>query len=316
MQPVNIQQTHHDISVARLSSYKAMFRGASDHELYGIYCWNEALSAALFRLISITEVVMRNRFHAALSQHFHSHLSVGGNHSNDWYNHASLSSKSRKKVESETHYWNKRTQQSRPKKNPPSANDVVSKMSFGFWQNLLDITDIPWGDLLPDIIPGHRYKNSRHWSVLRHQDAFYARLELVRRIRNRIAHFEPIWKQRDLLEERRVRQGSPRLQTEYHAPVTPEQAIQRLRLIHDRTVELLKWFSPDRSNDYKVSYVANHFDWLCSPEGLEAYRLMQPGISLSQSRFKREMNSLLRRKVKVSVNCKNQLVGTYYPIPV
>ena len=314
MQPANIQQTHIDISVARLSSYRSMFRGANDYELYGIYCWNEALSATLFRLISITEVVMRNRFHAVLSLHKHNHNSVGRNESNDWYEHIALSTKSAEKIRAETHYHHKRSRTWRPKRHQPSANDVVSRMTYGFWPKLLDVNVIPWGQLLPQIVPGHRYKDSKYWSVVKHQDAFYARLELVNRIRNRIAHFEPVWKQGKLYEERRERPGTPKLIVEYYAPSTPQDTIHRLRLIHERTTELLKWLSPDRCSDYFNSYVESHFNWLCSIEGLTAYMQQQPSQNMTMSQFKREINSLLKRKVMVSVSRRNEPVGTYYPI--
>src|SRR5690606_34618547 len=234
--------------------YRTMFHGANHYELYGTYCWNEALSATLFRLISITEVVMRNRFHAVLSLHLHSHKSVGRNDSNDWYNHIALSSKSFEKIQAETHFYHTSSKTWRPKKRQPSANDVVSSMTYGFWPKLLDVNAVPWGQLLPQIVPGHRYPTSTYWSVVKHQDALYMRLDLVNRIRNRIAHFEPVWKQGDLYEERRERPGSPKPAIEYPAPSSPIEVISRLRLIHDRTTELLKWLSPNRHSDYMSSY--------------------------------------------------------------
>ncbi|WP_027851854.1 Abi family protein [Marinospirillum insulare] len=314
MQPNNIDQTHTDISVARLSSYRAMFRGANDHELYGIYCWNEALSATLFRLISITEVVMRNRFHVALSLHLYSHRSVGVKDSNDWYNQLALPPKSEQKVRKETHFRHRRSGQLRPKSPAPSPNDVVSRMTFGFWPKLLDVNGIPWGQLLPQIVPSHRYKDSRYWSVVKHQDALYARLDLVNRLRNRIAHFEPVWKQGDLYEERRGRSGSPKPSIELPAPSSPAEVIARLKLLHDRITELLKWLSPDRYSDYTASYVESHFNWICSAEGLAAYKQMQPGLNMPLARFKRELNSILARHAMVRVHRKNRPVGTYYPI--
>ncbi len=313
MQPNNIQQTHTDISVARLSSYRFMFHGADDHEIYGVYCWNEALSATLFRLISITEVVMRNRFHSALSLHLHNHRSVGRNDSNDWYNHVTLPSKSVQKLKKETHYRQRRTGNLIPKNPAPSSNDVVSRMTFGFWPKLLDAS-LPWGDLLPQIVPGHRYKTSSHWRVRRNQDALYARLDLVNKIRNRIAHFEPVWKQGDLYEERRQRPGSPMPVIEHSAPTTPAECIARLKLIHDRIAELLKWLSPDRHKDYMDNYVESHFTWICSQEGLNTYKQLKPGVALPLSKFKRDLNGLMKKRVMISVNRKNDQIGTYYPV--
>ncbi|HDO1318125.1 TPA: Abi family protein [Aeromonas veronii] len=313
MQPSNIQQTHIDISHARFTSYRNMFSRANDYELYGIYCWNEALSSALYHLISMTEVVMRNRFHSVLSLHLHCHQSIGWQDSNDWYNHINLPQKSVAKIQEVTHTRQRRTGRMILKNPAPSANDVVSRMTFGFWPKLLDVPQ-PWDQLIPMIVPGHRYPTQSHWSVLRNQDALYCRMDLVNKLRNRIAHFEPIWKQGDLLEERRPRQGSPAPQIIDPAPRTPAQVIARLRLLHNRTAEFLKWLSPHRYNDYLSGYVYSHFDWLCTEEGLTAYKSLQPRIEIPVSRLKREAHGLIRKKTMVSVIRKGAVIGTYYPI--
>jgi Abi-like protein. len=290
-----------------------MFSGANDFELYGAYCWNEALSATLFRLIAITEVVMRNRFHEALSRHLYNQNSVGYRDSNDWYNHVDLPHKSMQKIKNETHYRHRRSRQLLPKVPAPTANDVVSRMTFGFWPKLLE-GSMPWGQLLDHVLPGHRNANSGYWQVLARRDALYARLDMLNKIRNRVAHFEPVWKQGDLYEERRRRQGSPALSVEFQKPTTPEDAIERIKLIHDRTVELLKWLSPSRCRDYKESYVEKHFNWMCSVDGLNAYMQFKPRVILPLSRFKRDLNGLIRREQMVTVIRRQDQVGTYYPI--
>ena len=288
-----------------------MFQGADNHEIYGIYCWNEALSANLFRLVSIIEVVLRNRFHTTLSLHQNNLQPIGRNDSNDWYNHITLPSKSAVKIRNETHL---RRRGGMVERNPPpSPNDVVSRMTFGFWLKLLD-ANLPWEQLIPEIVPNHRYKTSVHWSTLRNQDALYSRIELVNKLRNRIAHFEPVWKQGNLKEERRPRQGAAAPRVEFNAPVSPSEAIQRLSLIHARSIELLKWLSQDRYNDYCSSYINSHFKWLCSQEGLDTYTQLRPGLSIPKSKFKREITSQLKLRNKISITCKGKAIGTYYPI--
>ena len=311
MQPHNIQQTHQDISLARLSSYQHFFQVTDPDEVYGIYCWNEAISGALFRLISITEVVMRNRFHHALSLYADQSFSpVGHTTSNDWYNHIPLSGKSQDKIRKETHVCRKGKWLAKHK--TPSANDVVSRMTFGFWPNLLD-SNVPWGPLLPQIVPGHRHKTESHWKVLKNQDALYARIELVNKLRNRIAHFEPVWKQGVLRQEKRQRQNQKPAVVQL-APMTPEQALARLSLLHDRTLELLKWFSPDRAKDYENSYVRSHFDWLCSTEGLRSYQSFTPGITLPAARFKRDINGLMKRHSMIRLEKNNRQSGVFYSV--
>lgn len=310
MQPIDIQQTCLDISHARLSSYKSFFGCDSVEEVYGIYCWNEAISGSLFRLISITEIVMRNRFHSALSQHAFNQQSIGSNTANDWYLHIPLEDKSLKKI---YHIRHRRVGKKKwVLKNPePTSNDVVSQLTFGFWNKLLNIS-LPWGSLISEIVPGHRHKTSLHWNKQNNQDKLYARIETVNDLRNRIAHFEPIWKQKDLKEERRQRQNKPNLSVVMPAPKNSLEALERLVLLHDRTVELLRWFSPSRAKDYQTSYVKSHFDWLCSKEGLDSYLNYQSNITLPSSIFKRELNKLTREKIMVNVTKNNKIKGVFY----
>jgi hypothetical protein len=311
LKPNDILQTTEDISVARLSSYHKFFGPLDSHQAYGVYCWNEALSATLFRLISITEIVLRNKFHIVLSSHSYSPLSIGRETANDWYNHIDLSGKSRSKVENVTHFRRKGKLQ--PKDPAPSSNDVVSQMSFGFWPNLLNTDSLPWSELIPKIIPNHRYPSANHWKKLKNQDALYARLDLVNKLRNRIAHFEPIWKQGVLREERRGRPNyKPKIVLP--APSTPNESIERLTLVHDRVLELLKWLSPERHKDYSSSYVHMHFKWLCCVEGLNSYKNLKPGKTLPLSKFKRELNSITRRQEMVRVKKSHALFGCYYPV--
>jgi len=259
---------------------------------------------------------MRNRFHAALSQHCHNNYHaqvVGRPEANDWYEHINLSPKSVQKIENITH---RRARRGRPavRKHPaPTSNDVVSQMTFGFWPSLLNNRALPWRDLLPDIVPGHRYKTASHWGRQRNQDALFARLDLVNQLRNRIAHFEPVWKQGNILEEKRERQNGPPRSILIPAPTTAADALAMLHERHNRTAEILSWFSPDRHKDYLHSYIYDHFRWLCSDEGLNAYQQMMPGLQMPLSRFKRELNSIVRRGDVVRVNNTGGRHGTYYP---
>lgn len=66
MQVQDYQYLKQDLSLPRLSSYQHFFKPESPIELYGHYCWNEAISAAFFRLIGIVEITLRNKLHSAL----------------------------------------------------------------------------------------------------------------------------------------------------------------------------------------------------------------------------------------------------------
>lgn len=308
MQPTNIQKTIDDISQARISSYKHFFGTSNQYHLYGLYSWNEEISCELLKLISTIEVVMRNRFHLALSQKYH----TGGTqnqYSNDWYNQAPLNPKSKDKIKGETHFYKKGAGQI-PKNPQPSPNNVISNMTFGFWKNLLDM-NISWDTLIPTIVPNHRYTSTSHWAKEKNRDALYARIELINNLRNRVAHFEPIWKLGDLYNEGRARKNKP-LVIEKQKPQIPQESIDRLKLLHERSVELLEWLSNDRANDYKSSHTHHKFKWLCSIDTLNLFMNNKHNITLPISKFKREFKSLVSIKKRITLTSNNKKVGVYF----
>lgn len=232
------------ISHPRLSSYRRFFGTTSDAEALGLYSWNDELSAALFRVVSIVEIVLRNQFHKGLSRHL-GH--VGSSGSKDWYNYLALPQLSYNKIRSITHtknhgHW-------LPKNPVPSPDDVVSKLTFGFWPHLLDTTHlttgapVPWGAVLVDVLPGHRQSQVSHWNKQKHQDEFFGRMDLCNELRNRIAHHEPVWKLGPLMKEMRPRPNKLMTQA-LPAPTTPSDSLMRLQLLYARLVELLGWLSP------------------------------------------------------------------------
>jgi Abi-like protein len=257
------------ISAPRLGSYRKFFQPKTDEELLGIYRWHEDLCGAFSRNLAWVEVVLRNRFHEALSRRFGAGIAGP---SRDWYNHIQLSSRSRDSVRKITH-----TQNGNPRRPAATPDDVVAKLTFGFWPALLDLekdirgTRIAWGDILIEVVPGHRQSAAAYWQKLAHRDALFARLDLCRDLRNRIAHHEPIWKQGVLYEETkpRVRRTVALVAP---APKTPTEALARLQLQHDRVMELLHWLSPDVAHLVKTSPAHQHGAQLLSMPTLDAYR--------------------------------------------
>jgi hypothetical protein len=229
------------ISAPRLHSYRTFFQPQTDEELLAIYRWHEDLCEHFNRILKTVEVVMRNRFHAALSTHYGTRGPAGAR---DWYLHIQLSSHSSDSVRKITH-----TARGHARRPAPSPDDVVAKLTLGFWPALLDVTQdrvgrrMAWHHIVPGIVPGHRYPLEAYWRNGANRDALQARLELCTYLRNRIAHHEPIWKQGELLEETKPRHRRV-LTVLAPAPSTPAEALARLQLQHDRLMELLHWLSP------------------------------------------------------------------------
>jgi hypothetical protein len=284
------------LSHARLSNYRSFFGATDDAQALSLYQWNDELSAALFRTISLVEVVLRNQFHKAFSLRYGV---VGGYGSKDWYAHVQLDRHGTDNIQRITR--EKRGQQLIPRVPAPSPDDVVSGLTFGFWPHLLDLTKdalhlpIDWGPIILDVLPGHRQRLVTQWAKPKHRDALFARLDLCNELRNRIAHHEPIWKLGPLMNEGRPRQGKP-LTVQAPAPTTPEDALARLRLLYGRVTELLGWLSPDMAAQHAACELHLRCLSLLQSHTLSAYQnAKQPAeIDLATVRNLRAMRKALR----------------------
>ena len=159
-------------------------------------------------MISIIEIVLRNKFHRALSARYGA---VGGQESKDWYLYVKLNQHSKSKVNEIIHTLRKKKRRSALSRASP--DDVVSRLSFGFWPYLLDLQidihnqPINLASIILDAFPGHRQRQENYWKKTKYQDQLFARLDMCNQLRNRIAHHEPIWKLRSLKQENRLRPG-------------------------------------------------------------------------------------------------------------
>lgn len=227
----------------------------------------------LFKLIGTTEVALRNQFHQALSQAYGGTGTAG---SKDWYNYLGLNHTSGKNILKITH--EKKRGKIKPKTPQPTPDDVVANLTFGFWPHLLDVkldtqnNPVDWGVLLPKIIPGHRQTTTQYWQKQAEQDELFARIDLVNELRNRVAHHEPIWKAGPLREEARNRLTKPPRAIIAPAPATEADAIARLSLLYDRTLELLKWCSPALAHIHLQSETHARFLMINSKAGITSHR--------------------------------------------
>ncbi|UXA47919.1 Abi family protein [Xanthomonas prunicola] len=294
-----------DLSIPRLSSYRRFFGVRSDAEAIGLYQWNEAVAMNLFRAVCVTEVSIRNRFHDVLTREF-------GGASGDWYNQLSMGFKSTEAIRKITHQ--RRGANFVPKRPLPSHDDVVSKLTFGFWPYLLDVTRtdthkvVDWADLLPRILVGHRQRNDiDFWSNSARKDQIFARLDLCNALRNRIAHHEPLWKAGRLFEERRERSNSPPRRVIAPAPGTALEAVERLRLIYDRLLELLGWMSPALMELHLSTEAHHRLTKLLSLDAIVHYsrgggsKVLQLNRFGSARKFRRRLNLLAKTEFSVFV---------------
>jgi hypothetical protein len=313
--PTDLASTLDDLSAPRLASYRSFFSPASDSELYGIYCWNDAISIRFMRLIGTIEILMRNRFHRELSKFAHRPAaSFGTPESNNWYRYVVTDdTKTANQVKKKSN-WSLAS-------NVP-AHQVIAGMSFGFWHNLLNIEDtappsvqtIPWKTIIPAIFSDHPQKSPGHWKKEHHRDQLFARIAFVNDFRNRIAHFEPLWKFGELKDEWLKRPLRPVAVVEI-APGDVATALRRLKLCYSRCLQLLEWLSKNRAADYKRSENHTSLEWLFTENALEHYRNIGDSKSVRLGSLTKSWGAklaLLNGKAVV-VTKNSQVVGMYIP---
>lgn len=267
-EPSNIASCITDTSVVRLSSYRIFF-GIGDESAFAIYKWNEEVSSRLMKLVGVIEITLRNRIHSAMSDALQT-LAAGTTQSNDWFNHVSMSPPSKIKI-------NKVLMKNGKVKNPqPSPNFVVSKMTYGFWPNILKIDKkvdnkrLEWEVIFPMIFPGLPPETVGFWRKLKQRESVIARCFSVGELRNRIAHFEPVWKFGREMEEKIPKPNVVPIVLN-PAPKDKKEAIARLSMEFSRAVQLLSWLSPNAYQDYLKSENKKSLDWLITENAIDAF---------------------------------------------
>lgn len=181
MDPASLDGLADLIGPARLGTYLGVYQEREDLALR-LYSWNTALSAALWGPLGALEIMVRNALHAQL---------VTRTGRPDWWVDvrlaAQLLERERTAIDDAVTTAARRTDRA-------SADDVVAASSFGLWVGLLS-------DGIPRH-PLHSYETALWQPRLRRAFPHYAggrkrlhaELDSIRRIRNRVAHHEPIFR--------------------------------------------------------------------------------------------------------------------------
>lgn len=198
------------IGTARLEAYRD---GGNDLDMLARYHWNIALSESLYPALSGLEIALRNSIHQAGAQHFNNAR---------WFDDPSVISLERRE---RTQLADAKQELAR-RRLPPDMGRIIAELHFAFWTGLLNAPYERrlWNPgaglgLLPAAFPfiTNRYRS---------REPLFDRLNRVRLLRNRIAHYEPIWNW-----DRR-----PRLRGQ---PSFPSLAVQ-----HREIIETIGWINP------------------------------------------------------------------------
>jgi hypothetical protein len=133
MNPQNIPLFEQIVSKPRLDSYRSYFK-ASHSQAIGLYMWNCDLSVNFGVLWGFLEIALRNNTHKVLSQF----TTAGVQTSSTWYDtmYPKFSASTKKKIDAEKN--DKSGSLLTPQ---PTPDELVSRLSFGFWPNLLKSLD-------------------------------------------------------------------------------------------------------------------------------------------------------------------------------
>ncbi|AGE20617.1 Abi family protein [Serratia marcescens] len=315
-EPSNIASCITDTSAVRLSSYRIFFR-VDDESAFAIYKWNEEVSSRLMKLVGVIEITLRNRIHSAMSQAVQK-SATGSPLNNDWFNHLSLGSGSKAKLDKVLLLKN-----NRPKNPQPSPNFVVSKMTYGFWPNILkvdkkkDRSRLEWEVYFPLIFPGLSPEPVGFWKKLKQRESVIARCFTVGELRNRIAHFEPVWKFGNEIEEIIPKHNSiPKVVKP--APQNKHETVARLKMEFSKTMQLLSWLSPHAYQDYLKSESKRSLDWLITESAIDAFIKHKEieRISFNKSLKARQIKRLsLKIKGCSLITVKKEPIGMIFLYP-
>lgn len=165
----NYQSIKNSLSHSRISTYEKF---STDTELtLKLYSWNLQISSALFECSAVCEVVIRNAISNAIQVIYGSKWA--------WDNTfiASLP---------------KNTKETLLKINKTftTIDKIIPELPFYFWQNLFTarFDNKIWKHCLKNTLP-----NANHGNLIKLRESVFYDLENIRKLRNRIAHHEPIF---------------------------------------------------------------------------------------------------------------------------
>ncbi|ELR64621.1 Hypothetical protein C942_02314 [Photobacterium marinum] len=265
------------LSSPRLDAYRTYFACKNDAEVIGVYQWNKAIATAFFPLLQATEVTLRNSIHNAAKSKY------SGN--SEWFR---MNRFPKAKKKSEQLYKKRDGSWITP---PPTADMVVSQLTFGFWVNMLTGNyDDPvhnnklWPSLIPVAFPNaHGSQATRAY--------LHRRFNFIKDFRNRIGHYEPLWKIKDTIDG-----GGNILR---YGPRTPEESISRLQEYIDLILEALKWMSHERYDFLVGIGLEEHVREVCSLDALKHYQGIENN-PFSINKLKTELLSKVKNNEAIS----------------
>jgi hypothetical protein len=220
-----------------MSSYEAVFRPANDIELMGAYLWNSHVCGAMYPLIGMAEISLRNSIDRALTS------ALG----QFWWGGSRLRYRSfapgaripnvvgalrdNFSAAASKYIVEQRRRYNVSGHVVSNHHGVVAKTEFSTWQFLLDPEFMGRGLIWPQFL-GKAFAGAWPSTHSRTVLAFvHGRVAALRDFRNRIFHYEPAWKRFGVLTEADAVQ---------HLLEKITKIEELLALIHPENINLLR----------------------------------------------------------------------------
>lgn len=178
------------LSVARMGTYEvsASIKGPDDPAALSLYAWNAAVSGAMLAPLHVCEVVVRNAISEVLE-------TVYGT---TWPWSATFE---QSLPNPQTGYSPLRDLQS-ARQGAPTVGKVIPELKFVFWQKMFTSRHDTrlWTPHLGKALPSM----PTSLTVAQKRKHLFDELEELRRLRNRIAHHEPIFTRNLLADYQRI----------------------------------------------------------------------------------------------------------------
>ena len=169
------------VSAIRMEAYRP--DGGGDLQMIVNYIWNIELSEALYPCLQSFEIALRNSVHQALADQFHDEF---------WFNRSDLLGWQQEKVREAKEELTK-------SQKPLESGRIVAELTFGFWSSMFNspyeasLWHANGAALIDAVFPNVP-------RTLRNRKLLSRRIERIRRLRNRVFHYEPVWKTPDLAQ--------------------------------------------------------------------------------------------------------------------
>ncbi len=248
------------ISKPRIDSYRGYWKVSSDAAV-SMYMWNTEVCSEMGKLLAYFEICLRNAIHRELSLNVTAANPSGAVSSYAWWGplNSQLNSTAQWLIAKEI----------QGAASPPTPDEVVSRLSFGFWPNMVSWIGKTRTSLLRGIFPSHPLSApgaSPSWSNKAARRKALDEIFEVKDARNRVAHHEPLWK------FAAVKDTSTTPATVIAAASTDEAStvvrFQRLLRIYDDAIHAM---SPVLANHLTKSSARNRLNFLISAEGRKRY---------------------------------------------